>query len=837
MKVTLLEAKIALSKELGVWDESAGKVIDKAYPNAKNFKTHTRDINNIDEYADLIRFGASNFFGLLKGTAERELPDWSDRKGLTERSSKTRLVILDIDGLPYQIANNDKLTDADVKKAAEWFVEKLPPCYREASYVAVASSNFGRKAGLRMHLHFISKTPIAPEVLRGLITELNFNVKYIEDNLTLTGSGRQLRLPVDPCLADNSRLIFIAPPLFPTTGENPFKRDADRIVLVKKVRNELDLEEEIAAFRQDALIKKKEKRLKAVMAAHGIEYVKVKTRTMMVGRQSMQVIANPDQCKLEFAYADRGFVYYNKDGGDSNAYWVRLDSPEVVHSFKPDETPFSFKESDPDTYAWHMENFAKEIIEAQAIEGADGYKFVPMMFIERERNSFMTVEYDPFNDSIKRMAANTETIAKEWVKELGLQPPEPVPSYTITFDPTRPFGVSAKEKLINTYAMPEQVKQAPVFEGDPLTFGEAEEWMLANTPIIYTVMMNMLGDDHKCLEHFINWFAWMVQKREKPETAWVVHGVEGTGKGLFIKRIAKPLLGSEYVVEKRLADIVDDKYNGYMAECLLLFVDEFNMNSGSSNAKKAVNDLKLLITQDTINIRRMHQNPTQAKNFFGMMFASNDIDSFRASSSDRRYNVCPRQERPLIQVIPDLNQRRKHYDELIETEIPKLASMLMAYDILEDRVRIPMDNEAKALAREAGEGAEEMFFNALRHGRLDFFEELAIGRASSDIDLVEASHFKKLVESWFVDCLAGTKSKIKKQDLYDLYKHMTKLRTVNEINFGKKAKQHLREEKQFREGLFRFRGFEIGWQYDDMDGLREYVENRSKNNVVAMKKG
>ena len=835
MKITLLEAKIALSKELGVWDDNAAKVVDKAYPNAKNFKTHSREVNSIEEYAEAIKFGASNFYGLLKGVATKELTEWSDRKGLTDRAEKTRLVILDIDGLPYAGNFGTKITNEDVKTAAEWFVDKLPPCYRAASYVAIASSNFGRKPGLRMHIHFMLKFPVAPDVLRGLITELNFDIQYIEENLTLTGSGRQLRLPVDPCLADNSRLVFIAPPVFQSSKDNPFEKDADRIVVVKK-SSDLDLTEMLGDFKQDRLIKKKEKRLKAVMAANGLEYVKIKTKEMIVGKQSMRVIANPDNCKLEYAYTDRGFVYYNKDGGDSNAYWVRLDSPEVVHSFKPDETPFSFKEADAETYEWHMATFAKEIIESQAVESADGYKFVPMMFIERERNTFMTVEYDPFNDVIKRMAANSERLAAEWVTELGLQPPEPVPSYRVVFDPTRAFGVSSKEKLINTYSLPETLKNAPAWEGDALSYGDAEEWMLTHTPIIYTVLMNMLGDDHKCLEHFINWLAWMVQKREKPETAWVVHGVEGTGKGLFIKRIAKKLLGEEYVTEKRLADIIDDKYNGYMAECLLLFVDEFNMNSGSSSSKKAVNDLKLMITQDIISVRRMHQNPTQSKNYFGMMFASNDIDSFRASSSDRRYNVCPRQERPLISVIPDINARRKHYDDLIESEIPKLSSMLQAFDIIENCVRIPLDNEAKALAREGGETAAEMFFSALKNGNLSFFEELTSGKSSSSIDLVEASHYKKLVENWFADCLAETKSKVKKADLYELFKHMTQIRNINEINFGKQAKLYLREEKQFREGVHRFRGFEIGWRYDDMDHLREYL-NAKGNNIVQMKKG
>jgi hypothetical protein len=162
--------------------------------------------------------------------------------------------------------------------------------------------------------------------------------------------------------------------------------------------------------------------------------------------------------------------------------------------------------------------------------------------------------------------------------------------------------------------------------------------------------------------------------------------------------------------------------------------------------------------------------------------------------------------------------------------------MLQAFDIIENCVRIPLDNEAKALAREGGETAAEMFFSALKNGNLSFFEELTSGKSSSSIDLVEASHYKKLVENWFADCLAETKSKVKKADLYELFKHMTQIRNINEISFGKQAKLYLREEKKFREGLHRFRGFEIEWRYDDMDHLREYL-NAKGNNIVQMKKG
>jgi hypothetical protein len=836
MKVTFLEAHRALSKELGVIDEDTGKVIDKQYPNAKKFKTHTKDVANIAEYHTALSDAAHNFYGLLKGEANRENTDWDDRKNITSREAKTRLMILDIDGLDMEYALPSKVTAKDVENAAEWFISMLPPEYRNTSYVAAASSNFARKSGLRMHLHFILDNDISPEVMRGIITSMNLEIGYIEKHLGLTGSGRQLKLIVDPCLADNSRVVFIAPPVFGTATDNPFKSNKDRIVLVEKSRDTLDLSEAVRDYNAVKVAQAKEKRLKAVMAAAGVEYVKPKMTTINIDGLPVRVISNPEGCKLEFAYTDRGFVYYNKDGGDSNAYWVRLDTPEIVHSFK-DEPAFDFRRADPETYAWHCENFAKAIEKASAKENDEGVQVIPLVVMEREMNCIMTAEYDPYNDLVYRIAVNSKDLAINWLLSHGKLEPDIIPPYRVVFDPTSGIGHDPKRKMLNTYTQPTSTKNAPVWEGDPLAFGDAEGWMQDHTPISHAVISNMTGNDPLCYEQFINWFAWLVQKRTKPETAWVLHGVEGTGKGLFVKRIARPLLGERYVAEKKLSDIVDDKFNGYMAECLLLFVDEFNMNHGSSNARKTVNDLKLWVTQGRINIREMQRNPVERETYFGMIFASNDIDAFRASANDRRYNVCPRQEVPLKSVIQDLDSRRKHYDDMIASEIPKLASMLLAFDIEEHRVRTPLNNTAKAIAIDAGQTSDESFFNALRRGDLSFFEHLATSRVSVDTDMVKASYFKRIVESWFADCLAGTPSKVIKDDLHSLFMHMTGFRTVNGVQFGKKCHSYLPREVRFRFGSERQSGFPIAWKYDDMDYLREYLEQKVDSNVTKINRG
>lgn len=838
MKVTFLEAKMALAKQFDVFDEQLNQITDKAYPKAANFITHTHEVGSIDEYHEALSSAAKNWYALLKGTANRENKDYADRKNLTDRNERTELMVLDVDGLQWDMPKRDNLTSSDVESAATKLIKMLPPTFHHCSYVAVASSNFGRKAGLRMHLHFLLNTPIATDVLRGLITALNFDVEYINKSLTLTPSGRQIKYPIDPCLADNSRIAYIAPPIFGDMTKNPFKSDADRIVKVIRGEERLDLTPLIENFSTAELMKTKEKRLRILMAEAGLEYVKPKTVTVNHRGVTVKVLQNPEQMSMKLAEISNDYIRYNINDGDSNAYWVWMDNPEIVYSFKPDEMPFRFRAADPEAYEAHMEMFGKQIEKAAAKETPEGDKILPMLIFDRDLDALVTVEYDPFCDIVRSARVNRKENAENWMRALGAMIPEPIPPYSVIFNPTSNVGHDQKAKTLNTYVPSRLVQSAPQFEGDPLAYGDAESWMRVHTPLISTIISNMVGDDLLCYEHFINWFAFMVQRREKPETAWVVHGVEGTGKGIFIKRIAKPILGANYVSEKKLRDISEDKYNGYMEEALLLFIDEFNMNE-SSNAKATANMLKNQITEPTLSIRKMQQNPVPRLTYFGMMFASNDIDSMRISPTDRRYNVCPRQETPLKVVIPDINLRRAHYDMEIEKELPTLMSMLLAYTVSEHNVRTPLENEAKIVAAEAGQTTDETFFLAFRRGDIEFFEPLATLKIVAGLDLGRAHHNRNIALEWLKDSLIEGRSRVLKQDLKTVYEYMTGF-TVNDISFGRKCKQNGLYETRFRGSGARSRGFEVEWKPWDVNEIKEILEGSvstaaDDTNVVNLK--
>ncbi|WP_196301699.1 primase-helicase family protein, partial [Streptococcus pneumoniae] len=89
----------------------------------------------------------------------------------------------------------------------------------------------------------------------------------------------------------------------------------------------------------------------------------------------------------------------------------------------------------------------------------------------------------------------------------------------------------------------------------------------------FRVIHHALGNDADCTAHFINWVSFILQKRTRTLTAWVLHGTEGTGKGILMNRILRPIFGKNQTASRRMEEF-NEPYNAFMKQCFLVFVDE-----------------------------------------------------------------------------------------------------------------------------------------------------------------------------------------------------------------------------------------------------------------------
>lgn len=129
-------------------------------------------------------------------------------------------IVFDLDEVPgptIDQAKNDYLTLQHIQNDTDNFIlQHLPPEFHNASYILRLSSNFLIKAGLRVHLHFLSQEAIYPRDIQ------NWTV----------GS----KIPVDPRIYVLSQPVFTASPIWDKKTD-PLQNFPDlqaRVFLIKK---------------------------------------------------------------------------------------------------------------------------------------------------------------------------------------------------------------------------------------------------------------------------------------------------------------------------------------------------------------------------------------------------------------------------------------------------------------------------------------------------------------------------------------------------------------------------------------------------------------------------
>lgn len=423
---------------------------------------------------------------------------------------------------------------------------------------------------------------------------------------------------------------------------------------------------------------------------------------------------------MAFCREDGDYIRYNINGGDSNAYWVNRDNPTIVHCFKPDEKPFLFKNACPEMYEWHLEQFGGFQTQEIANTG-EKIRFEPVAFIEENSDKVYKMKYDSRSDTIHFLAESSRPSIADWFQECGLAEPPFIESKRIEMRPDTMKQYDGT--VINLFRPTELMLHYAQEEGKgEFTYGDAH-FLFNLTPNIATIIYHVLGSDEAAMEHFINWLAYVFQTRSKSQTAWLLHGCEGTGKGMLFKKVLRPMFG-QHSVQKTLMDIADDQFNDWMLGSIMVFVDEFNINNTSSGVGKAANLLKNRITEDSFSVRAMRVSQKDAEQFMNFVFATNDIGAVKLSSGDRRHNVAPRQNRKLEDVYPRFKYDQIGMDDTLEGEIEAFAKFIGEFRYQLPEVRRAMMTEAKEQARLEGMNSQESFAYNLRTGNLEYFIDL-----------------------------------------------------------------------------------------------------------------
>ena len=132
----------------------------------------------------------------------------------------------------------------------------------------------------------------------------------------------------------------------------------------------------------------------------------------------------------------------------------------------------------------------------------------------------------------------------------------------------------------------------------------------------------------------MSWIADLFQNpQRKNGTAVVIKGGMGTGKGAFASHVGR-MVSRHYMTTSQASQITG-KFNGHMADKLLMFIDE----GFWAGDKAAEGTLKSIITEENVTVEYKGKDAIKMKSYVRFIIASNEKWVVPAGLDERRFAV------------------------------------------------------------------------------------------------------------------------------------------------------------------------------------------------------
>lgn len=479
MDIIFLSAPIPLTKS---YAKNADGSIEKSnYPNVANFTSHHERCADMKAFEVLLKKHAAKGHTLLKGTIAKPLVSES-RKGSTDSNGHTEYIVFDLDGIPNLATVEQVLTALGIT---------------DVSYVVQYSASYKiENNDLRAHVFMQLTKPMAAPLLKQWLIGLNHSVDLLRNAMKLTKTANGLSWPLDITACQNDKLIYIAPPMLKGI-KDPLGAKIPRIAYVQKKLNKLDINGAIPTTEVNRT--KTDKRINELRVVAGLPERKFQLK--MVG--SNQVMVKPDSATVSEFKIDRGFVYFNLNGGDSWAYYHPENNPDFIFNFKGEPT-YQTKELLPEYW--------EEITQQETKANSDGVIYLTLL--DRKTSNYFRGTYDQKTDRLELFAAKNETQVRHFAKQHGIPLGDFIPEWDMVFEPLSKYRVDVASRKINVY--------------EPTKYGKKKPRKITGVPpTIARTILHALGNDLPSYDHFLNWLACVFQYRTRTLTAWILHGVEG----------------------------------------------------------------------------------------------------------------------------------------------------------------------------------------------------------------------------------------------------------------------------------------------------------------------
>lgn len=754
MKSNFLETAVPLTKTFNLVD---GKIEKIGHPNVAECTSHEERWETLEQFAAALRRHASEGHCLLKGNLSRPLKSES-RAGTTNANEPTNMICFDLDGV-------QSVKDVD------GFLDLVGA--RDVDHVVQFSASMGvlPDKGLSAHVFMLVEAPKVPAFIKQWLIGLNMQVPALRSGLKLTATHNALRYPLDVTTCQNDKLIYIAPPVLGKGVKDGLR--GERIRFVKRKRRALPFPTNVPTVEANRV--ETEKAINQLREGLGLPKRK-KFAMKAVG--GVDVLKDPDAATITGMKEERGFVYFNLNDGDSWAYYHPVGNPSIIHNFKG-EPPYLTEELLPEYWAQVRKDAAEPKF--------DEHGTIYLAFRDFRTATYWNGTYNRETKDLRIAPARSAEQLKHFLKQHGQPVGDYVPDWTVAFDPHSADIVNVEARFVNKFRPTKymQMKHPTVLEVPPLT---------------RRVILHALGSDEESFEHYMNWLACIFQHKNKTGTAWVMHGIPGTGKGLLLNEVLRPLFG-KHVVSRRTREM-ESQFNGYMEEALIMNIDEAEV-ALQQQASLIEADLKNYIVEPMVSIRNMYMMPYEARNYMNVMLVSNKGEVIHIDPNDRRFNVAPFQSVKLDITDAELATLR--------AEVEEFSHYLASRDADQMKARTPLNNAAKQTMVMVGMQALDGVSNAVRDGDLQFLWD-----QRQVIDMPVISVARDMVKGAYMNLLRkialGEKPALLREEVHLIMEHNVGGMPQTPHKFAALMKHHrIMFEPVMIDGK-RVRGIEVRWK-------------------------
>ncbi len=632
------------------------KTKTSSYPHVLRFNSaQETGIKTLSDLRSNLLKQASNGACLLKGNVSNPLINES-RARSTNRDDKTDWLCLDIDGIKP---------------------DTLPGWLLQTAHIRQPSASSGIKPGIHEHWFFLLSATQTPQELKSFLMWLNLETPELCRQITLTRTGHALHWPVDITVAQNDKLIYIAP-----------REDQELVFVLEGSENSIPrlvLPSTIPSL--TTLNKRKDHLLARLRKEAGLPVWQPEWST------NHKVIINPESASVTGRRVERGFVYYNLNGGDSWGYYHPADDATILYNFKG-EPPYLMEALCP--------GYGQPAPTQESL--SDEQRFI---FRDSLTDTYYTAIYQP---PLQLELSSTGSLA---VLKAFLGDPKAVPKdYKLRFEFDNPQLVDHEACFVNRFVPTHYLLEMP---------------RSGAYPTLQKLLRSLTGDELS-YTRFLNWMAYIIQFRKRPHTAWVFHGIEGTGKGLLFKHILVPIFGRLHCSEITTTDL-RDSFNEKLETSVIIFIDE-SETSRTDREAGTVARIKNLITDDYTNVRRMHHAAYMGVNNANFIIASNERHPLHVPLGDRRFNLGTRQEHRLEFTEEEFSLIETH------TELGALVHHLRTLPIDVIDARTALQTNAKLAVQAGSTTALDEAIKAFQDGNLAFFIEALPAHATAALSSV-----------------------------------------------------------------------------------------------------